>query len=135
MRKIFIGRPKFAWTKFLKTGQVAVIIFAKRCGRWCLRLEAGSMENYFDVATPSEIREHFDGELADKAALANERDKATKYKDYNLELLAYLYASRKKYAEAKKYVELISDGSLRADTARMIAHDPDYLDWETAHFN
>lgn len=91
------------------------------------------MENYFDVATPSEIREHFDGELADNAALASERDKAAKYKDYNLELLAYLYASRKKYAEAKKYVELISDGSLQADTARMIAHDPDYLDWEALH--
>ncbi|WP_446424081.1 hypothetical protein [Mailhella sp.] len=86
------------------------------------------MNNYYDVATPAELEEHF-GYVPSPEEVSEGRDTCSRDADHNCELLAYLFADRGDFARAQKFLEQIKNESLMSDTARMLAHDPAYLDW------
>jgi len=91
------------------------------------------MENFFDIATVEELKEQFDGILPDAETLARQREMCASNADCNLELLTYLFVARGEFGKAQTCLRQISDGTLRSDTGRMIAHDPKYLDWTAQH--
>ncbi|WP_300733885.1 hypothetical protein [uncultured Desulfovibrio sp.] len=91
------------------------------------------MENFFDVATVEELKEQFDGILPDAEDLTRKREICASNADYNLELLTYLFVARGEFGKAQTCLHQIADEMLRADTGRMIAHVPEYLDWIAQH--
>lgn len=91
------------------------------------------MENFFDIATPKEIENHFDDAVHDAGEMVRLRNLCASNADHNLELLTYLFVARGGFSKAQTYLDQISDETLRADTGRMIAHDPEYLDWIAQH--
>lgn len=87
------------------------------------------MENYYDIVTPEELEEQFDGLVPDAEELARKRDLCAQKADHNFELLTYLFVGRREFSKARECFHQISDDMLRMDTGRMIAHDLDFLDW------
>lgn len=86
------------------------------------------MDNYFDIATPEELKAHY-GYTPKEEELSADRLRASKNKDYNLEYLACLFAERGDFSTAEKYIDQISDEMRKSDVARLLAHDDAYFDW------
>lgn len=90
------------------------------------------MTNFFDIATPEEVNERYEY-TPSAQEIAAERSELTQNPDANFSELAFLLADRGDYRQAVAYLNQIQDDLTRADTGRMLAHDPEYLDWYTAH--
>lgn len=89
------------------------------------------MTNFFDIATPEEVTARFslDATPLTPEELAEERAYLTQDTDANYEQLAGLYVDRGNYATAHASLDNIGDEARKADTARMLGHDPKYLEW------
>lgn len=75
------------------------------------------MENYYDIATPAELEEHYDGSVPDAKELARQRALCDSDPDYNLSELACLFYGRGDEAAANRCLEHIKNPERRLETS------------------
>ncbi len=75
-----------------------------------------SMENYFDIATPAEIEDHY-GYMPDAEELARDRLVCERDADGNFSMLAVLYYFRGDEAATQRYLDKIQNPERRLETS------------------
>lgn len=79
------------------------------------------MLNYFDVATPEELKRQYSIKVTPEF-IAEQRAFCEKYPDYNYEHLFLLYIDRGQEEIAKKYLNMIKDEDCKLE-ASMLAYE------------
>lgn len=74
------------------------------------------MENYFDIATPAEIEDHY-GYMPDAEELARDHLVCEQDADGNFSMLAVLYYFRGDEAATQRYLDKIQNPDRRLETS------------------
>lgn len=78
------------------------------------------MKNFFDIATPEEVREHFPTTVTVAGRLAQLRDDFERDPDRNWGYLASMYAMRNDEAQANYCLSQMKDEGHRLDVSTSI---------------
>lgn len=79
------------------------------------------MDNYFDIASPAELEEHY-GYTPSAKEIAEDRQYCEQDADYNFQHLFWLFLDRGDTETANSYLKQIKDPQRHLD-ATMLAHE------------
>ena len=77
------------------------------------------IDNYFDIATPEELKEHY-GYVPSKEEVTQDRLLLANDRDHNLQYLYWLYMDRGDEKTAEFYLNQIEDWQRKLDAAALV---------------